>query len=82
MHGDIDALAGRRSNPGCLGKFVALPDVDLVTYIKFNHTLSPLFLGKNSLGGQVNVIVFFSFLAVPLTRALSALSTAPPELTF
>lgn len=30
VHGDVDALAGRRSNPGCLGNIVALPDTDLV----------------------------------------------------
>ena len=33
VHGDISTLAGRMSNPGCLGYFIGLPEIDLLGYI-------------------------------------------------
>lgn len=46
VHGDVDTLAGRKSNPGCIGLLVGLPETDLVGFIKFNHTLSNIFVGN------------------------------------
>ena len=45
VHGDISTLAGRMSNPGCLGFFIGLPEIDLLGYISYNHTLTFVFRG-------------------------------------
>lgn len=38
----VDAIAGRTSNPGCLGRLIALPDTDLLSFVQQNHTLAGL----------------------------------------
>lgn len=88
VHGDIDALAGRRSNPGCLGRVIGLPDTDLMTYVKSNHTLSPLVLGHVaadhwSVGvGGVEITRLGHLLVLALTLVYSFTVNALVEVAF
>jgi hypothetical protein len=88
VHGDIDALAGRRSNPGCLGTVIGLPDTDLMTYVTTNHTLSPLFLGHVATDhwsagvGGVEITRLGHLLVLALTLVYSFTVNALVEVAF